>query len=899
MTTMAQHHFGRATRERPLDFLYDPISHCSSQRFYLKSKVQAKSQACHLVYVPVFPYMFSCLPKFAAGYYQARDNLSYPSHVDYGYPKPKDAPVQNLLVRARGTDRWQSYQRPHLPNDHLGPARYFDIDKETRLDPHNVSRTDEQKDHLPAEVETRSVGCQTIYRTQSAQTLPTELGDKLRQAFQDFDTIYPQHAQPFTEKTRALIERGVQRQKMRQDIAKLSIASAEDPYKQTKHFQELEKDKWAFLGDEIQEAMNNRFRSFKACIQNSQDYLRYRTSEAQKALVKSEDERFNQEMATVWYDVNIWRRFHQWTKRMTGRKMSLWQTHPPDAQLLRQVPEVFDWEARRYVPFQRKGDIVAGLTWDNQPDFYMDTWEGYSQVFGNLQPGHLRADIYLPLRQSIYGPKGYIKRKYKEAARFDHISFTVDEKDYGVSTVDLNNHRKKQLPPALLRPVPPSKRRLDMLRVTPIDMDRLSAFRAAVIIQKVVRGRGIQKKIQKGTELKQNLIDEVLSNVALTAQAKTEMSRRYVEYRNQARVLLFYQYRCRFIDSFLSCIEAERGTKILQEKHLELSRHIELTKIDRLRRYAETQRRMREAQEAGRRQQEYRRRCETERTVQQFQAGHRFSARRTAESAIVRMERFVSAEAQSTMEKNARKQVMKARDSLQFALNQQERETFVAAMVYGAMIPETQRVLVREAQEAAAQSRRLAVHKAVFQAMSTLSRTSARRNVESGPGRDEEGQEASLVETSISLDNNVRPSHQLDRLSDVYQKNLKRKRHLRRRMDTQRNFSKRLLTKGQQRSLVWRSSKVKWEGSRSKFTSGYQRSSDGAKGHLRKVYLSTENWLARNADSLEPVRSNTNEDGRGQVLDEEEEEEVVVYEPQQLTANDVIKMRLVQAKLNG
>ena len=69
------------------------------------------------------------------------------------------------------------------------------------------------------------------------------------------------------------------------------------------------------------------------------------------------------------------------------------------------------------------------------------------------------------------------------------------EKDYGVSNVDLSDHKKKQLPPALLRPVPPSKRRLSMLRVTPIDMDRLSAFRAAVIIQKVVRGRGIQKRV--------------------------------------------------------------------------------------------------------------------------------------------------------------------------------------------------------------------------------------------------------------------------------------------------------------------------------------------------------------------------------------------------------------------
>ena len=52
-------------------------------------------------------------------------------------------------------------------------------------------------------------------------------------------------------------------------------------------------------------------------------------------------------------------------------------------------------------------------------------------------------------------------------------------------------------------------------------------------------------QIQKGTELRQNLIDEVLSNVALTSKAKTEMSKRYAEYLDQARVLLFYQYRVR------------------------------------------------------------------------------------------------------------------------------------------------------------------------------------------------------------------------------------------------------------------------------------------------------------------------------------------------------------------
>ena len=106
--------------------------------------------------------------------------------------------------------------------------------------------------------------------------------------------------------------------------------------------------------------------------------------------------------------------------------------------------------------------------------------------------------------------------------------------------------------------------------------------------------------------------------------------------------------------------------------------------------------------------------------------------------------------------------------------------------------------------------------------------------------------------------------------------------------------------------MLLRSSNSKLDGSRTKFTSvskitvGLSRRGR-ARGRTTKVILSAENWLARNADSCQQPSDqmsagNVRADQR-EIL--EEEEEVTVYQPQKLTPHDVIKIRLVQAKLNG
>lgn len=98
--------------------------------------------------------------------------------------------------------------------------------------------------------------------------------------------------------------------------------------------------------------------------------------------------------------------------------------NPRDLELIKQVPDAFGHDARRYVPRINQGDVITGLKWNNEPDYFLDTWEGFSQVLQNLDPKRLQTEIFIPMKEDVFGPKGYVKRKYKDAVRFERISFT-------------------------------------------------------------------------------------------------------------------------------------------------------------------------------------------------------------------------------------------------------------------------------------------------------------------------------------------------------------------------------------------------------------------------------------------------------------------------------------------
>ncbi|XP_055336367.1 cilia- and flagella-associated protein 91-like [Paramacrobiotus metropolitanus] len=773
---------------RPFDFLYDPTNHSSSLKTHYHNAAKARSQPNDLQYVAIYPHIFSGLPRTQRGHFEFKDGARYPYHMDFGYPKPLGKNATSLAATVRGRDRWETYTRPNIPHFD-GDIQYLDYNYplSREVKDHAQLSTNAATDGLNFQAQnSRHIACQTDYRAQSAQTDPAELGTKMKEVYHYFDTVYPKNYKPFTNKTMNLVKRGLRRKEM-QKLFKGS-GQYDAPEEQMKQFERLEHEKWEYLGKEMQEHMEDKKEAFIETIQQSQQYLAQRIDEAKQSLESNQQQRFDAEMSVIWYDVHIWRRYYNWKHRFMERTIYKWQTNPADVDLMKQASEAFGHDARRYFPKANQGDIVTNLTWDNKPDYYMDTWQGFSEVLKDMDPSNIRADIYLPRKDNIYGPKGYVKRKFKEAARFEAISFDLAGGSLDDSNVDLIDKKKKRKPPALLRPKAVPEKPRPMLSVPPLDVDQIETFRAAVIIQKLVKGRTMQKMIQTGIRLRKALIDEVRGNVALTDRAKIEMKQRYEEMQERGRAIMFHRYRMHFIESFLSSLEAQIGTEVLREKHYELVRQLEFNAVDRWKRFAETQRRMRESHEAGRRQQDYRRYMEQEATVQLFQQNHHIPAERAVLSAVHRAEQHLAKETFINKQKSTWENIVSAEAHFTRAMTQQEKETFIASMVYSVLIPDVHRRILREHQNLAMESRRMSIHDTLFGAMSQLTTTMQRQSTETPTTETPKDAKYRLQHPKI-LPTITPPIHRLDRHGRAYQTYIKRRLGMMRAMDVEYNFA--------------------------------------------------------------------------------------------------------------
>lgn len=74
----------------------------------------------------------------------------------------------------------------------------------------------------------------------------------------------------------------------------------------------------------------------------------------------------------------------------------------------------------------------------------------------------------------------------------------IPDVDYGDSNLNFDEIKPKKKTPALLRPRTVVKEPPAMLKVPPLDIDSIENFRAAVTIQKLIKGRAMQKMVPAG-----------------------------------------------------------------------------------------------------------------------------------------------------------------------------------------------------------------------------------------------------------------------------------------------------------------------------------------------------------------------------------------------------------------
>merc|ERR1712154_163124 len=140
---------------------------------------------------------------------------------------------------------------------------------------------------------------------------------------------------------------------------------------------------------------------------------------------------------------------------------------------------------------------------------------------------------------------------------------------------------------------------------------------AVIFLQQIMRGRAIQNNMFEGKEKRKELIAELRSTHAL--QEKEQAMKKHEEKATLAlqRQRRLHEHKESLIDESLSRVEANSLGDMLDFLTKELVRVQEERRIHAFSMLAERQRRIREAEESGRRQVEIRRRREEDEMFKQ------------------------------------------------------------------------------------------------------------------------------------------------------------------------------------------------------------------------------------------------------------------------------------------
>ncbi|XP_027018389.2 cilia- and flagella-associated protein 91-like isoform X2 [Tachysurus fulvidraco] len=219
---------------------------------------------------------------------------------------------------------------------------------------------------------------------------------------------------------------------------------------------------------------------------------------------------------------------------------------------------------------------------------------------------------------------------------------------------------------------------------------------AVIFLQKLIRGTAIQTQMLEGVEKHVELIQEMRTTHSL--QREEQELQRADKQVTQAlqRQHELSESRMAQIQSFVDGLSGEVIGDMLDFLSKELVRLQEERRIHAYMLLAERDRRLREAEESGRRQVEERRRREEDEIFRQVMKVHQATVDHYLEDVILNS-------IDQTSEAQAREEIHQFAEELNnitYAMeemrNNEQSEAIVAQLVYSFLIPEVQKVKVRE-----------------------------------------------------------------------------------------------------------------------------------------------------------------------------------------------------------
>lgn len=249
--------------------------------------------------------------------------------------------------------------------------------------------------------------------------------------------------------------------------------------------------------------------------------------------------------------------------------------------------------------------------------------------------------------------------------------------------------------------------------IQPPDQDEEERELAVIFIQQLLRGRAVQNMMFEGKEKRIELVRELRSTHALQEPEQLQKAREMQATLALQRQRRLHEHKESLVDEALGELEGSNLGDMFDFLSKELIRLQEERRIHAFSMLAERQRRIREAEESGRRQVEERRRREEDEIFKQVVKVHQQSVDTYLEDVILKA-------VDKTADTQAREEIRKLADQINDVAydienkrTSLESEEIVADLVHCFLLPEVQKATVREKIHRQQRQYLLAAHKEI------------------------------------------------------------------------------------------------------------------------------------------------------------------------------------------
>ncbi|KAM5125526.1 cilia- and flagella-associated protein 91 [Mantella aurantiaca] len=667
----------------------DPLYTLSSERDHVQTTQRAQLSYHRLQKVPEFPAMFSELihqPRYSLRLC-LRDPV--PPFIHRQWRGRGEQRLQALNQLAGSQAVFTNHRQPAESEDVSGSNRYRYFDRPlipfSQHNPTNVLLAASRKDHSPwperaRTPSVRTVSIQTDYRDSEAQTDPYSPEFVVRPGSVPEILMLANltwgRGLPAGLAEVEMIERAREKRAWEATLPPLSDVTQLE--KRRKMMDEQERKEWAFREQEIEKLQASRLEVLRNLLQKrqeSQKDLDAKRLDAKWSKLQSEREERAKQI----------RKQHITAIRKLTKKMGDIEGKLEKRDV---IQEYANYASQTYAPLSRIGfspDLLSAQYSVQSP--FLDSYQGLLDLEANLPDFVTQPRVPSPKARTTTRD-GFLKRQALLDRQLQQVHEALLKRKNGSPQPEKPLRFLQKIEKPAPRPATP--------RVPePPEGDEDKEL-AVIFLQKLIRGRALQNMMFEGKEKRLELIKELRTTHALQGEGQ-----RLKEAERQETLALQRQrerdeHKVSVQEEHLSRLEGEVLSNMFDFLSKELIRLQEERRIHAFAMLAERHRRIREAEESGRRQVEERRRREEDEIFRQVVSVHQSTVDSYLEDVIL-------SATLNTAEEQAREEIQRRAQEINDIAYQMESsrsrlqsEEIVAELVFSFLIPEIQKTSVRE-----------------------------------------------------------------------------------------------------------------------------------------------------------------------------------------------------------